>query len=708
MKNITNKILIILTTFILGFVILSTIKINALETTDVRFYESSFSNYGEIEENVNIAAALGLDPNYFNIYTTTIYADPAVLNDNKLILKSNRLTGEGNILNFKVAVGYAIDKLTVNIDLNNTTKTKVIIDNDDENALEHTGPKLIDLKNKRASHISIQNIFTGSLAYPGKEIHITSFSVRIKKKVNYVGHYWLRKADGYEYLIYDNQEVFQEGQLLVDIDYPDQYNIEWAPIYKQTNEFTEDQDYYNSFDLREGEQIRIGYYFMTESLIKYQLTMFGDGIRWDLKTTFANSNIDYYGFSIRRILKSAEPPPEELPDEVITTPINQLPRTAASSTENELGRVYFYVDGYNLIVQISYNGVYYLKYSFSHEISMELFEAREAYYLNTDGNPSIFINNSEFPYLLDILEAPEDEKPAFVPHTIWDLNTNELKTIDQYATYVHIKQMQAGPIVVYTYIDEFVMDKILSIQVSWTQRQVNGFPVSLWQKYTKWEQQLETYTDDDYLTYRNLYTSWEHWIPVWQFLKLAKQTTTYYKMPRIDSINWNNIQPEYNITKTELESYFSKLDPNFNGLKNNPRYKVWAIALQGGKKSSAGFAKTQFYFNEDDLTDERNFHVIHIAYETNGKLYQTVGSHMNLFHSVDKGLLPNEKGKANLIAIVAFLVIALLLFSAFKAKAFTSPAKAIQFIIGAAIIIGFLLIAYKLVVDGDLLNLLGP
>lgn len=707
-----KKITIFLITLSLLLFTAASLNLNALETTGVYFFESSFENFGEIEQEVNIAEKLGLNPNYFNIYITTNYGDKAVLNQDKLILTSDRLSARGNTLNIRPANGYTIDKLTLNIDLNNTTKAKIMIDGDEENALEHSGPRMVEFSNKSVSHFTIQNIFTGSLAYPGKNIHITGFSVRIKKINSYINYYWEKQSDGYEYLIYDNQEVFQKGELILDIANPEFYNIQWAPIYKDTGEFTEDQNYYNNFDLKSDQQIKLSYDFASESLIQHKLIKQSEGIRWDLKTTYADSNINYFGFSIRRTPKSFEPPPEqppENPDDIITTPINQLPRTAVSSLEFDVGQVWFYVHGANVIVQISYNdSVYYLKYDFvGHEASMELFEATEAYYINKDGNPSIFINHTNYPYLLDIMQAPDDEKPAFVPHTIWDLKTDNLKTIDQYAAYAHLKQMEAGPIIAYTYIDEFVMDKILSIQVSWTQRQYNGFPVSLWQKYTKWEQQIETYTDNDYLTYRNLYSNWEHWIPVWQFLKLAKQLSTFYEMPRIDSINWANLQPEYNITKAELESYFSKLDPNFNGLKNNPRYKVWAIALQAGKKSSGGFAQTEFYYNENDVTDERNFHIIHITYETNGKLYHTVGSHMNLFHSVDKGLLPSEK-RLSLTAVIAFLVLGVILFSAFKAKAFSSPSKAISFIIGTAIVIGFMLIAYKLIIDSDLLSQIGP
>lgn len=308
--------------------------------------------------------------------------------------------------------------------------------------------------------------------------------------------------------------------------------------------------------------------------------------------------------------------------------------------------------------------------------------------------------------MLDILQAPEDEKPAFVPHSIWDLKTNEIKTISEYKVLAYVKQMQAGPIVAYVYIDQFIMDKMISIQVSWTDRQENGWPMKLWQKYTKWEQHIETYTADDYLMYRNLYTNWEHLIPVWQFIRLGIQGIVINKMPRIDSVNWNNIQPEYNITKNEVESYFSKMDEDFVALKTNPRFKTWAIALQGGKNSDVGFAKTQIYHNEDDLTDPMNFHIVHITYETNGKLYETVGDHMDLRITIHQDLLPDEKSN-KLMSLIVLIFVVVLFFAAFKAKAFSSPKKAVSFIIGTIIIIIFAYIAYHLLLDSSLLDNLG-
>lgn len=515
------------------------------------------------------------------------------------------------------------------------------------------------------------------------------------------------KIEDYHYYFYNSRKSYDENDpIIINVNPTTIYDVEYA----LDNTFVGSEhipEFYtlnipsNSylkievlFDYDKFDELGIGMYYQVLKLV----TPNGINI---IDTTESSGFEDGWFFRVRQKIKEAP----EIPDDVITTPIDQLPLTGSG----EIGTVNFSVNGYNVIVQIIYKQIYFLKYSFTADTSMQLFDFTEAYYINVDNNPSIFINNSNYLNLLDIVSAPEDEKPTFVPHSVWDLKTNKIKTIDQYIVYAYMKQMQTGPIVAYVYTDEFIIDKLLSIQVSWTSRQENGFPVKLWRKYTDWEQTIETYTGDEYLEYRDLSTDWQHWIPVWQFLKLGQQLNTYYQMPRIQAVDWNNIQPEYNITKTELETYFHKIDNNFNTLKNNPRYKVWAVALQGGKTSSSGFAKTEFYHNEDDLTDERNLHIMHMTYETNGVLYETIGDHINLKIAVHEGLLPD--GPRNYWAIIAFLVAAIILFAAFKARAFSSPRKAIEFIIGTAIVLAFIIIGYQLLKDGNFLEakaMIGP
>ena len=345
----------------------------------------------------------------------------------------------------------------------------------------------------------------------------------------------------------------------------------------------------------------------------------------------------------------------EIPGENITN-VNDLPITA----NNRLGTVLFEVDGLNVKIQISYNSrVYYINRSFDINTDMSIFTTIEAYFMNIDGNPQIIINNSDRPYLRDILEAPENQTPAFVPHTIWDLLTNELEIVSSYKTNVYIKQTAKGPIVSYVYIDEFIIDNMISAHLSWADRQKNGFPYSLiFGKYTDWEIHEDIFVNDEYLEYKNLTSNWENFIPGWNIIRGIYQLTKTYEMPRIDNVNWSNIQPEYNITKTEVETYFRNTNPDFETFNSNPRYKLWAFGLQGGKSYMG--TQTEIYHNPDDLDDPMNFKIIQLVYITNGQLYEAVGNDMDLIIVLDPKIdgIANENNTdwIKVIIIVAVLL----------------------------------------------------
>src|SRR5690606_34493491 len=95
-----------------------------------------------------------------------------------------------------------------------------------------------------------------------------------------------------------------------------------------------------------------------------------------------------------------------------------------------------------------------------------------------------------------------------------------------------------------------------------------------------------------------------------------------------------NIQKEYNVTRNEVESYFKKVNPDFEALKNNPRYKLWAFALESETINEVNFwlgagiinKYTEFYNDPNNPDDPNNFQIISIDYITNGQLYQTLGN----------------------------------------------------------------------------------
>lgn len=421
-----------------------------------------------------------------------------------------------------------------------------------------------------------------------------------------------------------------------------------------------------------------------------------DGVN---EIVIASSNLGYFGNTvINETLKVRYMTLSDIEE----TDIDSLPLTTTN-----IGSVQFFVTGYNLLIMISYDNFnYYLKYSFEVNTDMNIFKQyKEAFFLNKNGlNPQIFINNSN-ESLSEILNSNEDYIPH-IPHTVFDLKTNAVKTINAYETYVHLKQNDKGVVVAYMYIDNYIIDKILSMELSFTSRVKRSYIFGLWDKVSEWETYFLSFENDDYLEYKDKTYDWQYFIPFWNIGKFVYNNVKTYEMPFITAVNWNNIQSEYNITKTELNTYFNKLDQSFIGISNNDDYKVWAIALESGIAYDIGIYNFQTEIFDDysnNPNDDRNFHIISIKYETNGVLYEALGSEIDLKTSLDHkidGLLKDteanwlDKLLDSLGSILLVFGIGILFLAGFKANAFSTPRKAIGFLISTGLIIGVLYIVY--------------
>ncbi len=336
----------------------------------------------------------------------------------------------------------------------------------------------------------------------------------------------------------------------------------------------------------------------------------------------------------------------------------ELPETF----ESLLGDVKFEVNENVVTINVVYGGArYVLNKTFAPSQDMEIFDTLEAYYMNIDSTPQIVISHDkERKYLADILKSPDGEAPAFVPHSYWDLNTNQIKTIETYATNVYLKRTDKGVHVAYVYIDEFIMDKILSVHLQYTYRLKNSAIVwPIYGKYTDWTQDDLFFTSDDHLEYLNMAKNWQRYVPYWNHVFNLYTMAKTYELPRIDNVNWNNIQPEYNITKLEVEKYYREMNPNFMHLKDNPRYKLWAFAL--GQGADVYGSKSQIYHNQDNPTDPLNFHIMSIKYETVGKLYETIGSDQTLLVTMPEDLdgIKEEENARDWLMIIIVIVIAI-------------------------------------------------
>lgn len=497
---------------------------------------------------------------------------------------------------------------------------------------------------------------------------IVGKSLTVEARTETVPYYWEYDGSNYYYL--------KQGYITDIVDPFDYSNINYTFVLESHNgsslEVIDDQgnlltlssrvvftfNYLTGWD--DEDLIQLKYYKMDGSL--GELTNFYEFNDPNFLDYINNIEIKYYAEVVIENISS----------------IDELPLTIATENYTVLGTVSFVVDGVNLLVKINYdNKIYYLNMTFSVVSDMNIFNSEEAYYMNVDDTPQIFINHSDRYYLRDILEGNSDETPTFVPHSIWDLKTNEIKTVNTYKTNVYIKQNPSGVLIAYVYIDEFIMDKILTAEVSWVSRMIKPWWARLDGKYTEWNYRREVLDSDKYLRYRNLTSGWRHYIPVINIITTLGTGLRRYSMPQIDYVNFNNIQFEYNVNQLEIETKFREKNKDFIQLKDNPRYKLWAFALQEAPnmKTLFGNLTTEPYNNAENPDDPMNFQIIELTYETDGKLYTALGSDMDLYISIHPDLQP-DGDKTSLIKTIFIVILALLyVFILIKANAFKSGKK---------------------------------
>jgi hypothetical protein len=345
----------------------------------------------------------------------------------------------------------------------------------------------------------------------------------------------------------------------------------------------------------------------------------------------ANPNYIDTFLSIRKLVDI-----NDIPDDQYQT-IDELPITSDTGNFlNDVGRVTFTVSNQEVILTLTYYQTYKVKLTMDPSVDMSLFDTFEAYYINVDNKPQIWINNArDNRSLSDIMLT--DDQATFIPHSIWDLTTNAVKHINTYQTYTYLKQNDEGVMMAYFYIDEFIIDKLLTATLTYTSREYSTNLFGLIENYTEWQKHYWQYTSDDVLAYRNLTMDWEAYIPVYNLISLLIKLDTVYEMPRIDEVNTTDIQDAYNITLSEINNHFTAVKSDFNLIESDSRYKLFAFALEGGKDydTIVSKVKTEVYHNYDDPSDPNNFKVIELIYQTDGIIYVTKSEDMDSIIAIE-------------------------------------------------------------------------
>lgn len=320
--------------------------------------------------------------------------------------------------------------------------------------------------------------------------------------------------------------------------------------------------------------------------------------------------------------------------------LNQLPVTGF----NKPAPVLVDIVGNTVRTDIFFNDKHHLYIAtFEKGTDFDMFNSKDMLYIN-DGlkGPQIFINlDDERMYLAEILSVPEDERPAFVPHTIWHMKTGEVETILTYDSYLYIES-EGGVFYGYYYTEDFVIDEILMMTLEYyTQTEVNPF----WSKRYMSDPELQTFfydkTDSNgestMLTYKNKTSNWFHkYFPIVNLVEVWSKGNfrRSHEVPKIQEYTDRNP-----VLMNKMSNHFDSLSKDFdrNTFGNK---KIFKLAL-GEANDIDGFfgwmgEKTHIYQNQSNLNDPFNAKVITLQYRTNGKIYVSKGSDINLYVGVGK------------------------------------------------------------------------
>lgn len=166
--------------------------------------------------------------------------------------------------------------------------------------------------------------------------------------------------------------------------------------------------------------------------------------------------------------------------------ISDLPGSTegtASDSFNGMGNVYFQlVDGNDIIIKVTYGhedidgvedsdgkGEWYIPISFEAGTDMNLFTNEHlSYYYVDDGVKFILINHGK----QSMFNAQNIRNQTWIDYSIWNLQTNEIVTYERFNVYMYSKMEEASNVYAYFYVDEFIIDRLLTVSLSWKWRYI--------------------------------------------------------------------------------------------------------------------------------------------------------------------------------------------------------------------------------------------
>ena len=320
--------------------------------------------------------------------------------------------------------------------------------------------------------------------------------------------------------------------------------------------------------------------------------------------------------------------------------IDNLPLTTGSiyDTKMNMGKVTWTVTGYTVNFQIQYYGFYNMSYTFAVGTDMSMFnDSYEAFYYSHQGDRFIVFNIGQE----SMFTTGNWKVQKFIPYTIWNLQTNELASFKDFNVYLYAREESANNMFAYFYVDEFIIDRLISVTATMEYRYVPYIGTKGdWQPYFK-------ILEDTTINPGN--TSWQFtaatistvatvigaMIPGigWPVLIIGTpvsailQYMTYQQLLDGKGVATGPITEIQKVTSpsqallTEVNGAYQRQYGDFTGININ-QFSLWKLHL-------GTFNKPFQQGIEVNLDNDDGLNIIQFRYMTDGQLYTVQGEEFN-------------------------------------------------------------------------------
>lgn len=330
-------------------------------------------------------------------------------------------------------------------------------------------------------------------------------------------------------------------------------------------------------------------------------------------------NVPLSNFVQFRFKNFGQPTEYDTVESLLTTTGNPFTSTGT------MGDVTTSLDGYNLSLQITYNGqVRYLLLPLAPNTDLTPYQANNAIYYTDSGNKYIAFSHDPVHSML----SPTSDHTGYVPYTILNLNTMETKTFEVLSVYIHLKATTdtKKDLYGYFYMDQFVIDNLETATVIYSWRYQNPLFNSGWkQARVKVESGETTGSGSDW--YTKYMTVMTLGLPLLFDGNIFNDLT----IEQIAKVNWNQ---ETFILRDELDVAYRnqalKDGFDFDGIRDTMDvYKLYLGNHNNPLATSIGI-------------DEDSVQVINVVYTKDGHVQTIHAKDIDTRASIDDELIPRE------------------------------------------------------------------